>query len=235
MKTLKKRHLIIISLTLCGFAFIFPFLIRSSTDNLFSILSLSMTAVGTVATIATLIIAIFLYDRFGLEGKFIEKQTDKVLELADLLKGKIIIVNVRGLRYLIRPSRRQLTDFIDFKEYKIDCKKNILISADDYELSMQGIIAINRSYWLPTEIKEKMKFLMVGVLEPVEDLSNENVVRFDFGSAKDKNWMMILPKMTFENFNNNLHDLVQEIEIWLKKHSDIPIDLKLEEQNQFPS
>ncbi len=232
MKASKKRKFILISIIISGLAFVFPFLIRSPADNLFSVLSLSFTAVGTIATLATLVIAIFLYDRFGLESKFIEKQTDKVLELADLLKGKTINAQTRGLTYLIRPSKLQLNSFNSLEEYKLDCKKTILMSVEDYELSMNGIIAINRSYWLPSEIKEKMKFLIIGGFMHLDSEVDENFVRFDFRTISDKDWKLPFPKMTFENFNTNLHNLVQEIESWLEKHSDIRIDLKLEEHNQ---
>jgi phage-related protein len=58
-------------------------------------------------------------------------------------------------------------------------------------------------------------------------------VRFNFHESSEKNWMLILPQLKFDEFNKKLIDLVQEIENWLKKHSAIPIDLKFEEPNQY--
>ena len=42
----------------------------------------------------TLFIAIHLYQRFGLESRFIGAQTDKVLEIVDFFKGRYFSANV---------------------------------------------------------------------------------------------------------------------------------------------
>lgn len=233
MKTIKKQHLFLTSIIVCVLAFVFPFLIKSYEDSLYSVLSLALTAVGTVGTVATLVIAILLFDRFGLEGKLIVKQTEKVLELADLLKGKTITVKSKESIYFVRPSRRQLAHFVSFPSYQLDHKKIILMSPDDYELALRNIIAVRRSYLLPQIIKDKMTFLQFAAFCKLENIKVEQYVRFDFNETNNKNWMLTSPEITFEQFNKNLQDLVLEIENWLKKHSDFPLDLKLEEPNQY--
>lgn len=233
MKEIKKRNLILFSILTCGLAFIIPFFLKNCQDTYLSVISVSFTALGAVATSWTLVIAVYLYDRFGLEAKFIEKQTDKVLELANLLKGKTIIVRASGHKYLIRPSREQLQTFNSLKNYQNDKTRKILISQDDYEKSLGDIIAIMRSYWLPEEIKTKMEFLNIPIIDNVETSSYDNYACLDFQAVTDKKWVIPLPEMTFENFNNGLHDLVMTIENWIVKHSVIKLNLKLEEPNQF--
>lgn len=233
MRKLKKEHLVVLSLGLCIIAFIVPFILSSCENTLFEVLTLSLTAVGAIAMIVTMLIAIFLYDRFGLEAKFIEKQTDKVLELADLLKGKTITVFGEGGSYYIRPSRSQLTTFNSFPNYKVDCKKIILLSLEDSEKALKEIVDLKRSYWLPKVIREKMEFLEIRVCIKVDNPSDESFVTFNFNFPVVGNMIKPLPEMTFEDFNRKLRDLVQVIEEWLEKHSEIPIDLKLEEPNQF--
>ncbi|HKC69522.1 MAG TPA: hypothetical protein VKG26_14900 [Bacteroidia bacterium] len=50
------------------------------------------------------------------------------------------------------------------------------------------------------------------------------------------NWMIpIIPNITFEEFNDNLCELVLTIENWLENHSGIKLNLKLEEPNQVIS
>jgi hypothetical protein len=233
MNPLKKSELIQLSVFSCVIAFMLPFFFKNCQDTYLSVISVSLAAVGTVATLWTLVIAVYLYDRFGLESKFIEKQTEKVLELTDLLKGKTIVVRATDFHYFIRPSRQQLHGFNSFKNYQNDKKKKALISPDDYDKSLRDIIAIKRSYWLPEEIKVKMEFLKVAALLKFEDSTYDNYVRLDFQAVEDNNWMHPIPEMTFESFNNGLHDLVLTIENWLSKHSGIELNLKLEEPNQF--
>ena len=45
----------------------------------------------------------------------------------------------------------------------------------------------------------------------------------------------IIPNITFEEFNDNLCELVLTIENWLENHSGIKLNLKLEEPNQVIS
>ncbi len=232
MRGLKKHHLIFTSLILCLIAFIVPFFLRNTNETLFSVLSLSLTAVGSIATVATLIIAIFLYDRFGLEAKFIEKQTDKVLELADNLKGKTFIAQAYEFKYMVRPSKVQLTLILNHKLYEGDLKKKVLIS-ENYYPSLDNIMAIRRSYWLPKEIKEKMTFLeFAATMKMTNPPEEKEYIKIEYKNDSEQAWGLAFPEMTFGEFLNNLYNLVDEIEKWLKKHSDIQIDLKLEERNQ---
>ena len=231
-QSIKKSHLIWVTTTLCLAGFFIPFIFRTCSDTLISVLSESFTVVGTIATLATFVIAILLYDRFGLEGKFVAKRTDKVLELIDLLKGKVITVKGKGFEYFVRPSRSQLIDFNRMSFYKNDCKKAILMRMDDYNRGTNDLLALRRSYWLPSEIKEKMKFLAIAGLVKLEDFTDEKFIKLNFGFDSNEEWRSTLPEMTFENFNVNLHDLIKEIEDWLKKYSSISLDLKLEEPNQ---
>ena len=85
---------------------------------------------------------------------------------------------------------------------------------------------------MPSEIKEKMKFLAIAGLVKLEDFTDEKFIKLNFGFDSNEEWRSTLPEMTFENFNVNLHDLIKEIEDWLKKYSSISLDLKLEEPNQ---
>lgn len=186
-------------------------------------------AIAAIAAVATMIIAFLLYDRFGMSAKFIEKQTDKVFELADLLKGKVITIHTISSRYLLRPSSQCDKGFVDLPEYERDRNKIILMSRDDYERYFREILAIKSSYWLPKEIGEKMEFLDFSASSPIENSTDEMYVRFDFNASKEDEWELMIPKMKFEDFISNYSSLVQEINKWLKKHSKIPIDLKLDE------
>jgi hypothetical protein len=231
MNKLKQPRLIGSTIFIGVIIFFIPFLIKSKNDNLISTLSLSFTAVGAMATVATLIIAIILYDRFGLESKFVENQTNKVLELANLLKGRTIVVKGEKFDYFIRPSREQLLHLDEIPFYQNDRKKKVLISSNDFSTFEKDLIAIRRSYWLPNDIKESLAFIEIYGLLKVENPLDKQYVQMDFGSKTEKTWMLTLPEMTFEKFNSNLHDLVKSIEDWLDNYSNIKIDLRLEEPN----
>jgi len=225
MKRIRRNYLIWSSIILCLFAFALPFLLKTYSDSFSSVLILSLTAVGTVATVLTLIIAIFLYDRFGLERKFIDKQTDKIFELSELLMGMNITAKTKEVNYIVRLNCERLTHIKEFPSYKKDSKKSILVSFDDYSISFKGLLEIFGSYWIPPEIKNKMEFLDLVAIDKIENPFDENYVRLNFHSISDNKWVIIIPKMTFGNFINNFYELVKVIDDWLNKHSDFPIKL----------
>jgi hypothetical protein len=169
MSILKQKDVYITTAILASvLIFIFSLYINPHTD-LFATLSLAFTIISAIATLATLIIAILLYDKFGLGQKLIVKQTDKVFELVDLLKGKVITVKTKGFSYFIRPSIHQLKLLKSMSHFKNDAQKEILISDEDYTIGLKDIMSIKRSYWLPKEIQEKMNFLEVAMIVTVNN------------------------------------------------------------------
>lgn len=233
---MKKQHIFISALILCSIAFIIPFLVRSCPceESLFSVLALSFTAVGAVATVFTLIIAFLLYDRFGNDAKFIERKMDKVLELVDLLKGKCFYIkSLQGHVCHLRPSKSRIETIRKMKLYSNDRDKTILICIEDYEKYTDELLAIRRSYWLPEEINEKLEFLNIAMIIKVNNPDDDNFVKLYFDSKKVKEWSSTIPEITFGEFTDKLYDLVDTLENWVKKHSNINIDFKFEEQNQI--
>ena len=101
---INKKLMIFISLACCLLAFIIPFIFSNCNDSLISILSTSFTALGAIATLFTLFIALMLYQRFGIESRFIERQTDKTLELVDIIKGKVLNIETNKFTYYLRFS-----------------------------------------------------------------------------------------------------------------------------------
>lgn len=230
--SVKKKQIIWASIVFSAIAFITPFVFRAKEDSIITILSTSFTAVSMVTGLSTLLIAVLLYDRFGLEGKFIENQTNKVLELVNLLKGREVIARTKGMIYFIRPSQSQLKIITKLPPYEKDKNKLILLTPDSFSGSMNAMLSIQRSYWLPKVIKEKMSFIEgYGLLnERIE--SYDQYVKLDFKNSQSEEWRIALPEMTFENFIDNLQSLIKEIEDWLRNHSSVLIDYRMEEPNQ---
>ena len=79
-----------------------------------------------------------------------------------------------------------------------------------------------------------MKFLEYygyGFEGEIENPKDELYARMYFNDKKEK-YVMPFPKMTVEEYINKKNELTKSIENWLSKHSDIKIDLKLNEPNQ---
>ncbi|HET9503166.1 MAG TPA: hypothetical protein VFO93_06475 [Hymenobacter sp.] len=212
--------------------FLIPFFIRDKSESINSVLSVALSAVSTVLTAATFIIAYFLYERLSLDRRIMDKQADTVLQLADFLKGKTFTVNSEGYGYFIRLAIHQLEDFASLPNYPINAQKGLMINSNDYNTFFYQLSPLMRSYWMPLEIKEKLQFLEfrlyleIEKIDSIDKLNNYINFQFDYKSEK-ANYFVALPETTLESFVSDLKTLVQVIEQWINDRSSIPLELRL--------
>jgi hypothetical protein len=225
MHSVRKSHKIW-TIVLSTVGFMTPIILKEDRDSWNSVLSLSFTILGTLLSIATLLIAMLLFDRFGINAKFKDRQVDKVLELAIYLKETNISASTNKFRYFINASQSFISRRYEFPQYKTDENKTILFPGN-YEELFKQLNEIRNNYWLPQEIKIKMKFLEIYGLADVENHLEDQYVRLDINNNAQGEWKQSFPRITLEMFNINLHDLLREIDVWLKKHSNVTVDLKL--------
>lgn len=208
--------------------FILPFISFMSDKippDFISTLVVSLSFLGDFAAMATLAIAVLLYDKFGLRNKLIEKQAEEVLELVSMLKAITFTVKGRKCTYFVQPNRSKLGHISEMYEYRVDSPKQILISEQNYENALSGILTLSRSHWMPQKIKEKMKFFDIPAIKKIKNILNDEHVKMSFSGVDDRDsWGEVVPPMTFKEFNVNLYGLVEEIDIWLKKHADTSIN-----------
>ena len=236
-KKLKKKDLVGTCLVFLTIAFLIPFLIRKETDSILSVFNTAITSTSAVATVATLFIAIHLYQRFGLESRFISEQTDKVLEIVDILKGQFFMGNTNKYSYLLGTSREKIETTMKSPFYQSDKNKIVLINEEDFLNTWVRILEIKRSYWLPKKIKKKIEFMDIFMFDEVENPFDEKYIRIQ-NISKKKNlkkgeWLIAYPTFTFNDYNKNYYELIKSIEKWLKQHSDIKIDLNMNETKKY--
>ncbi|MGN6343260.1 MAG: hypothetical protein ACTHML_19940 [Ginsengibacter sp.] len=119
--------------------------------------SISNVTFGIVATqtpfvplpklsVTTLIIAVLLFDRFGVNAKFKDRQVDKVLELAILLKETNITASSTKMTYYVHAtqSSEEIRNSVPF--YKEDAGKTILYP-ENFKDFIKDLYAIRDSYF----------------------------------------------------------------------------------------
>lgn len=203
-----------------------PFMFEYN-QNIVSITSLSFTILQTIATVSMLIIAILLYDKFGLSSKLMDRQADEVLKLIDALRKINFWADAGKINYQIRVDRSHLKCLRDIKYYDNDSKKELVTVIDDYNNSLEEVSILMSNYWLPVEIKEKLKILNVIATSDIDNESSKEFVKLAPQSAHShasNNWVIIFPVVTFKEFNDGLYNLVAEIDKWLKKNTNISIN-----------
>ena len=227
---MNKKKLLIITICAWSIAFIAPLICTRIICLSSNLLSLSLSAVAAVSSIITVIVALSIYDRFGLNSKFIERKVDKVLELVNLLKGQVYSFNSPNGTYLIRPSINQidrLTEVPNYDEYK---KLKIAFNANDYVEMNKEILLISRSYWFPSEIRNNLNFLELKVTNHLDP----EKVYIKLESTNPADSISAINDITdLEMFVADLRKLVFSISEWLKNNSGLDIDFKLEEPEHY--
>lgn len=227
---MEKRKLIIYSIIALSIAFIVPLFICPKCDCIQAKLGVSFTAMGAVAGVITLYIAISLYQKFGLESQFMERQVDQVLELVDMLKGKVI--NVKGENYTYLMRFNSLDNELKKEDFYLSLRNKVMLfDPNDYYEFTKPLFEIKKSYWLPNEIKEKLNTILIpgfGKLN-IDTHDTSIFVKTDFGNnPKDINYISC-NEMTLATFVKAKEDLIETIYNWLKKNCGIILDLKMEE------
>ncbi len=219
---------IILSLAL----FAIPFIVRERSESINATLSVSFSAVSTVLTAATFVIAYLLYEKLSLDRRIMDKQADVVLQLVDFLKGKTFIAKSDGYAYFIRPAIHQLDDSITLPKYSINSEKVLVINSENYDIFFGALTPLMRSYWMPAEIKEKLNFLEFRLYRKSNSIErselSERYINFAFGhGVKEFDSLLVLPETTMASFISDLKSLVQTIEQWIQERSSIPVELRL--------
>ncbi|WP_336732721.1 hypothetical protein [Chryseobacterium sp. VD8] len=226
----QNTKLLSLSSICCILVFIIPFILNSDKDSFNSILSTAFTGVGATATVITMIIAITLYQKYGMDSKLIEKQTDKVFELIDVLKGKSLTIHTEQINFFLRFINIE-GDFKNDPLFNEMYPKKIMINAEDYTSFIKPIQVFMRSYLLPSEIKDKLKFLdLIALGEELEFTSND-YVKMTYECKTSEEFLIIIPIITVEEFIDHKNILIKSIDDWLSKHTNIKLDFELEKSN----
>lgn len=78
-------------------------------------------------------------------------------------------------------------------------------------------------------VKKKPIFALI-----IENFSKDNYVPILFNyKSINPHWVIPYPEITFEEFVNNINKLEIEIHAWLKIHSPINVNIKLEEPEKY--
>lgn len=247
---MKKKQIIIASSILCMLGFSFPFFMIPDKD-LVTILSFSFTALGSIATVLTLVVAIILYQKLTIDSLVVERQTNKVLELIDILKGHTVRIHTNKVVIMSRFTIENQSYFNDplIKEALGDA---LITREEDFNNFINQILNVGNSYWMPSEIREKLEFLRItGFLNVDEDeINNFSKLTFNHTVRDSDKWVKIIAssktvyttlekpikledaELILNDYITSKNSLVTEIENWITTKSSIKIKFDMDLPNQ---
>lgn len=225
---------------------------KDDKTSVLTVLSISFTALSATATVSTLIIAVLLYQKLNIDSILVERQTNKVLELVDFLKGRVIYIGFKEYEYF---SRFNIDDksLFSSKHYLEMAGLALITRKDDLDKFFGKLVDMSYSYWMPQEIKAKMGFFNItGYFKniPQGEIKNYAKLKFDGAESKNDEWLLITPNLAeFRTDPNQLikleeaeflvndyitskNNLIEAIVKWLGENSNIKIDIAFNEPNQ---
>ena len=229
-----SKILLIILILLISSAVILPFCFQTDVKEAINI---SGYLISTIVSAVTIIIALLLFDRFGVSKKTLDKNVETVFKLLEVIKSKTICAEYEsdsGVEYFAAISiSENLKQLIKNKEM---LGKDILFNYEDINNGLSEIHQFRASVWLPVQIRKKIEKILFLSVSSVNDsfLQKNKCVKIYFHlfpearKGKEVRWYKTnQEETTFNEFLSNLEDLVAEIKTWLNKHANSDLELNI--------
>jgi hypothetical protein len=207
------------------------------TPKVHESLSVSSNIVSALASLITLVIAVLLYSKYGVEKSVLDKQTEAVLRLLSELKKTRFIFEYKDGMLQIRLDNLRDKSWKDFKFRPIkDLEKKNLRFDIGYVEGLKNIWDIADDIFLPVEIVEKINPLSTQII--IGDKENNNTLRLQipgysvgfFTTEKEYKNVGILngKEITLGEFIKLWDSVISVSTKWLETHSSIPVRLNFE-------
>ena len=158
---MSRRTTIVISIVIAIFLFVTPFFFRKETNE--SIVS-GVNLISGIASFLTLLIALLLYNKFGIETSLLEKQTKQVFELLENLNNYSVLLEGKDLFMKLNPAKPYMKFYEEYYERE-------LVFSVKYIEGLQHIWKHVDNVFLPKEIANKLRLLQVFM---ISNLKEEN-------------------------------------------------------------
>ena len=208
-------------------AFAVPFIFRVKEESVNQTLNLSGTLISAICTVLTLMIALVLFNKFGVETPLIEKSSAKVFELLEEIKEINFSIGSDKIYF-----RVQMSDPFKYNKWIESQYGEKLVFSENYLNGLVKLFKISNNPFIPPAISEKMDKLQFFTLSfdvdevklkdyaKVQVVGVEKILDIKYGRFNMKD-------LTVFEFLTMLDDISSEIKAWIQSHSTIPVKLNL--------
>lgn len=221
LNNMRKIAITTLFITIAACAALPFFLTSTATDSLV----VSSNMISALASLATLLIAVLLYSKYGVEKSVLDKQTETVL---------LLLTELKKTRFLCEWSDGMLQLRLDCLQDKYwgKYKDKKMLFDGGYAEGLKNIWDITENVFLPVEIAEKIDPLTVQFIIGSQKGKDYMVVKIPGYSQKlkGKHFFGLLngKQMTVREFVLLWSTVVGATKKWLQEHSSISVDLNFE-------
>ena len=224
---MKKLFLILFSALLLVSVFV-PLLRNTSGEDAIHVIDHISFIIAALCGIITTIIAILLYDKYGVDKKIIDKNLEVVLQFVDELRKTTIYIHGES------KTGGGYAMMINFWNNSIEkgslmtrCFKDKLFFKLNYGYALNNLYEISKHPFMPPEISEKFQKITLHILPEITEEDKENGFAVATSSVNmleldDKD--QIIGKLNGHNltvgeFIDKYIEVRDAIKQWLKAHN----------------
>jgi hypothetical protein len=218
---MKRKYIVIVLFLVAIILFFTPFLFEKDTNEN---ISTGINLITGFSSLLTLLIALFLFNKFGIDTTLLDKRTKEVFGLLENLSNSYILI--RGTNEFFRFI--PIKPYADYYESYYNRK---LLFSTRYVDGLPHIWKYCDNIFLPKEIAEKLKELRVyGIVirEEIDDTFLKVTIPSNAGDP-DKFGIANNVEISFLEFIRKWIDLVDEIKKWIEKNSSLKSELNIDE------
>lgn len=190
-----------------------------------------------LTSVATLAIAIALYDKYGYRKNIYEKKLNTVLELLAEIKALSIVVHYEHEyeeygEISTTNINKKFTTIQHLSEKSLNAP--LIYNIHEYIYGISKIISIGNSPYLPTELSKNLEFLNIRQWTKVDFKETPEYTKISFANLKpsdEYNEYWVLRKksdnMTLKQYLFNLNEILKNVESWIDKHGGFTSDLNI--------
>lgn len=219
-----KRNIIFILILTIGLAVLLPIIFREKSEGFNQTLNIIGSLISSIAGLVTLLIAIMLFNKFGIETPLLQKNTEVVFSFLEEFKKTSFQIQGKSFGLFIRIQDQHHKYFEDWYGQK-------LLFSTEYSSGLYRLIKLSESPFMPKSIYEKvdkLRFYILSMDVKDEDLDKyatvqvlgQPLIETKFGRFNNQD-------ITLFEFLNIIDDLKTEIKNWISKNSNYSPDLNI--------
>lgn len=234
MRSRTRKAVIIVSVALAVTLGLVPFIVPNERGG---DINASASLISAYASFLTLLIALFLLNKFGIEANVLEKQANTVLELIDRIKKlELLMRSVNQSSFLIFKPRWLFSEVGKFEDYK-NCQ---LLFSETYFNALQEVESQMEAIFMPSSIVKAYKPLEIHSLSTKDFTVTDNFLFvgghrqignvFDVCGTSKKEFFGLLngQEISLKDYSQLWRALLHACRNWLDEHSSLRIDINLD-------
>ena len=203
---------------------ILPLIFKEDSETFNETLNIIAALISSIAGLITLLIAILLFNKFGIETPLLEKKTEVVFKFIEEYKKVRFFVSGNKYGLMIRLHNPNDIAYEDWYGEK-------LVFPVEYSEGLNSLMKISENPFMPKTITEKLaKINFYHLVMDVDDekleeyakvtVQGQSIIENKFGRFNGKD-------MTLFEFLNLVDELRNEIIDWVNNNSNYSFDLNI--------